>query len=395
LVEQAVYFAIGFLTAALVATAMAPLLSRRAMRLAVARARLRAPVGERQAIAAADALRAEHAVEQVRTERKLARAEERRLGLEVAVGRQSSEIIRLRNDVADLSGELHDRRAELETLASHARDLEATAGASEIALHDAFAQRDRAAAAGDGAVARAAELEAEVMRDRARIAVVMARAEYLEGRVEDLMREENLAREKGRRAAASQEADSSRMAALEDRLRIAAAENRNLADQLSRAATQRRDLAVEVAELNERLRLSERGREETLLENGRRLADLADRDAALAAATANAASLEARFATLAAESHARESPASRDRRAAAAGESRAVDAELRDAIARLGRDVVALIDARTPRDEQPVSPVHPEPVGAREPEYATAEGEATNFRVGPRRRAGRSRAPER
>jgi chromosome segregation ATPase len=428
LVEQALYFAIGFLAAALAATAAVPLVSRRAMRLAEARARLRAPVNEKQAIADADALRAQHAVERTRIERKLTLAEEVSIGLRVAVGRRAAEIIQLRSDVAALDCELYDRRAEGERLASRGRDLEATIGAIHIALHDASVQRDRASASQAAAEARATELEAESSRDRVRIAVASARAEYLEGRVEELM-EATKARGK---AAAALDAERSRAAALEERLGVATGESRSLTNQLSKAAADHRDLAIQLAELEERLRLSEREREQTLLENGRRLAELADREAALVTATAKAAGLEARLAALAAESHAHENASSlrtgtlpefraameeslrtaqaerealhreneslRIRIRALGDATHAADAQLRQSIERLGREVVRVFSTRkAPAGMDPsAGDGNPLP-GLREVEttLASIDGEAHRFGDGPRRRAGRSRAPER
>ena len=49
LIEQALFFAIGFLAALLAAVVALPVVAARAMRLAEARARLRAPATEKQA----------------------------------------------------------------------------------------------------------------------------------------------------------------------------------------------------------------------------------------------------------------------------------------------------------------------------------------------------------
>ena len=56
-IEPALYFAIEFLVAALAAVVLMPVASRRARQLADARARLQAPISERQAVAERDALR--------------------------------------------------------------------------------------------------------------------------------------------------------------------------------------------------------------------------------------------------------------------------------------------------------------------------------------------------
>ena len=83
----------GFLAACLIAVVGMPAISRRATRLAEARARLRAPSTEKQANADRDALRAQNAVERVRIERRLALVEEASNQLRVEVGRQTVKII--------------------------------------------------------------------------------------------------------------------------------------------------------------------------------------------------------------------------------------------------------------------------------------------------------------
>ncbi len=430
MIEQALFFAIGFLAAALAAVAAAPLLSRRAMRLAAARARLRAPATERQAIAEADALRAQHAVERARLERRLAFAEETSVGLRVAVGRQSAEIIRLTSDVVDLADQLYDQRAKVETLASRERDLRATVGAAQIALNDTLGQRDRAFAARDAAEARAAELNAEASRVRARTAVVAARAEYLEGRVEDLTQIAKAARDRGDRMAADLEVERGRAASLEARLDATTAVSQGQSERLSRANSDHRRLVARIAELEERLRLSERAREETLLENGRQLAALADLEAAMAVASEKAAGLEARLAALAAEASERDNASSlrtetlpaqaamegslrtaraerealqrendalRNRIAHFGDASRAVatDAELRNSIERLGREVSRLFAEKKSSGGKESSGGEGKTSGGRAgvAALASADGGASNPVDSPRRRAGRS--PER
>src|SRR5271166_2322858 len=136
LIEQAIYFAIGFLVAALAGVVWTPIVSRRATRLAEARARLQAPISERQAIAERDALRAEHAVEHMRLERRLTLAEEDSIGLRAEAGRQSVKIITLEADAAHHRAVDLERRAEIDELRSERRSLEATLGASQSAIHD-------------------------------------------------------------------------------------------------------------------------------------------------------------------------------------------------------------------------------------------------------------------
>ncbi len=428
LIEHALYFAIGFLTAALAACAAAPLMARRAMRLALGRARLSATVTEKQANAHADALRAEHAVAEVRAGRKLQLSEERAQALRVEAGRQTVEIARLKGDVDDLTDRLHRQTGESEAHATRSRDVEATLGASVIALHAVYAQRDHASGARDAAETRAGELEAEASRDRARIAVVSARAEYLEGRLDDLTRAANGAREQARDLGAKLEAERLRAAALEDRLKGAGEENRNLADQASRSAAERRDLASRLASLEERVRLSERAREELLLESGRRLAELADHEAALSARAASVAGLESRLAALTSETHVEKNAAAlrvdtlgaahaamegslkaaRSDREALQREndnlrgrlthleeaSRDDQAGLREAISRLGHDVVRTLGARAGPTRIEPDP-RAESLREVEPALASVGGAQGYAEDPPAPRAGRSRGRRR
>src|SRR5271166_5740243 len=143
LIEQALFFAIGFLVASLAAVVAMPVMSRRAMRLARARAELNASVTEKQAIAERDALRAVHAVEQVRLEHRLAVAEEAAMELRSAEGRLRAKLIELEADRAESLGAVFDQRVDIERAALARRDLEVALAASQIALHDALAQRER------------------------------------------------------------------------------------------------------------------------------------------------------------------------------------------------------------------------------------------------------------
>jgi len=378
LIEQALLFAIGFVTALLAAVVALPVISRRAMRLAEARARLQAPATEKQAAAERDALRAQYAVQYVRLERRAALAEESSTALRADLGKHSVSIATLESTKADRDAEIFDLRGQIERLRAEGNDLEVALAASQIEIHDAFAQRDRAAAAEAGAMERAAELEAEVNRDRAKIAILTARGENFEGRIEDASRSAKAARQRAEKAQAemkeSLEAMTANVRRLEERLREAQAQKEILAERMSRRDSGHEDDRRRIADLESRLAFGERAREETLLENGRQLATLADREAALRNALANVASLEARLSALEAGANVDKAPVSppvealeeesRESLRAAHAErdnlrreievlgksaalaSAADDAALRASVARLGRDVARLFSAR-------------------------------------------------
>ncbi len=347
MVEQALYFAVGFLAACLIAVVGMPAISRRATRLAVARARLRAPSSEKQANADRDALRAQSAVERVRIERRLALVEEASNQLRVEVGRQTVKIIRLESSAGEHTGVIADQNAELARAESDRHDLEIGLGASQIALNDAFAQRDRANSAEAAATARQIELETEASRDRARIAILTARGESMEARLDDLTRSAKAAAEKAEATRAQLTEtiaeQSAQLRLLEGRLREAARQNEQLGQKASSGGGERVESRRRLSELESRLAHSETAREEALIENSRQLATLAEREAQLRTARAGADAAQ----------QATEGRATGIAAPGAAG-ANVDDAALREAIERLGREVSRLFAERNsadPRDE--------------------------------------------
>ena len=314
----------GFLAALLAAIAGIPAVTRRATRLSEARARLRAPLTEKQAIAERDGLRGKHAIEVARLERGLALADEASNRLRVAIGSQTAKTIALEATSADQTRLIADQRAQIAKAESERRDLEAGLGASQIALNDAFAQRDRANIAESAAESRQMELEAQASRDRARIAILAARGESMHGRFAELFGSSKSAAAKAVTPQLADAGGGQSMDArpIDRRLRDAIQQGDRLNMSLSPSDADIDESRARMAELESRLALSEGAREEALLENGRQLAALADREAALKAAHAKVAELEARLAS--------------------AGD----DAALRESINRLGREINRLFAAQ-------------------------------------------------
>jgi chromosome segregation ATPase len=408
-IEPAIYFAIGFLVASLAAVVLTPVASRRARRLAEARARLQAPLSERQAIAERDALRAEHAVAEARLERRMTLAEEAAIALRAELGHRSVRIVTLEADAAEQSSLDFDRRARIEALESQCRDLEVAMGASQIAIHDLVAQRDKAHAAEAAAAARQIELEAEASRIRAKAAIMAARAESLEGRYDHHSRSAKTAAE-GAEAVRAELAralseQSERALKLEERLREALALNESLREGASRGDGILEDTQRRLADLESRLAFSERVREETLLENGRQLAVLADREAALRAAQARAVELDARLAQAGADARAEHEVVSRENDAlrakiaelSASAIHAAEDAALRESIERLGREVTRLFAVRKAAKREDPAPSGRFPFAG--PEAGVLVDPSSDgrpaFAEGAGRRAVRSRAPDR
>ena len=230
MIEQAIFTAVGFLTATLLALAAAPAVARRARRLAESRARLLAPLSEAQAIADRDALRAQHAIDIVRLERRLRAAEEVAATRKVEIGRQSVRLFALEETAASSVGELEAARWE-------ASELRGELGAAQSVLAELDLQRRRAEALLDDSETLAEERRGE-------IAGLATRLAALEIRLAD-----------AERAAA---AAAERSVAEHDRLRAA------------------------LADAEARLVRSETAREEAVLENRRQLERVAERDGAAA-----------------------------------------------------------------------------------------------------------------
>ncbi len=236
MIEQAIFAAVGFLTATLLALAAAPAVARRARRLAEARARLLAPLSEAQAIADRDALRAQHAIEIVRLERRLRAAEEAVATRKVEAGRQLVRLIALEEAATTGGGDLEAARWE-------ANALHGELGAAQSVLAELDVQRRRVEA-------RLEDSETLAEERRGEIAGLATRVAALEIRLADA---ESAAAAAAKRAAAEQ-----------DRLRAA------------------------LADAEVRLARSEVAREEAVLENRRQL----ERVAAGGGAVANAEATE-------------------------------------------------------------------------------------------------------
>ncbi|MGO9768446.1 MAG: hypothetical protein ACLPSW_02615 [Roseiarcus sp.] len=388
MIEQAIFSCIGFLVAALLALAAAPAITRRARRLAEARARLQAPLTEAQAIAERDALRAQHAVDELRLEQRLRAVEEVAARRWIEIGRQASRLAALEEVAAEIAAQ----REEIGALEREGRELRGQLGAIQFALRDVTFQRDSSDAAFAAAEARRLDLETQADRNRVTIATLQTRVSTLEVRLAD-----------GERAAASAatsgETERARLAAaLADRAGVAD----RLGADLDAAMAQGARLAADLAATRERLgeaeaalSRSETAREEALLESGRQFARIAERDAALREVDAARCDFADQLSRVAA-AHAITEGALRAERTelqrevdamragpaeASPGGGAAGDQALRDAIARLGRDVARLKGKRGAAAAEPSNLVsfdrreaQPHPVGASEASHPAPAG---------------------
>lgn len=147
MIESLLFFALGFLSAALLAMLALPALAHRARRLSEARARLHAPLSQTEAIAERDQLRARHAVEQHRLEKRLDEVGDAAARTKAELGRRELAIV----DFEDRQrGHLRliDRQGQdLEGGQRRARALEAELSTGQLALNGLSWDHERLSAA--------------------------------------------------------------------------------------------------------------------------------------------------------------------------------------------------------------------------------------------------------
>ena len=135
-IEQAMYFALGFLIAGLVFLMLLPAFWRRAMRLSMRRLQMLAPMSMDEVTAERDLLRAEFAVREYRMEQdmealKLSKAQDL-----AAVGRHAARVAdseRLLREAADAHRDMQAQLREAQKIAAERTEL---LNSTELALHE-------------------------------------------------------------------------------------------------------------------------------------------------------------------------------------------------------------------------------------------------------------------
>jgi chromosome segregation ATPase len=277
LIEPAMFFVAGLLVAGLAGLLILPAFAARAYRLAAARARLLAPLSMKDVVAERDLLRAEHALEQHRLERRLAAAQDAAAHHRADLGRQAASIVAMEAESARLSGEISDLREDLSARERDARGLEGDLGASRIALNDFSARLDRAAGEILALSDRRVALETTADGQRTVIAGLETRAAGLEIKLGDALHA-------AKSASAAAEAEKAR---LSSELAARAATVERLSAELSEAAAKSASLAAEIE-----------GKSGELEKNRGRLAEL---DAAARGTTEGDAALRQAISQLAAD----------------------------------------------------------------------------------------------
>jgi len=335
LIETAIYVAIGALSAALAFLLVIPAVSRRANRLAQRRAALTAPLSATEARADRDALRAKHAIDVALIERRAAAAQTQWAEAQIELGRQAAALVARDTALAGAREELA-RRAEVEARLSEAlRGREAEISAREVALFDLSGQRD-------AAERRQAETLERMKERQKRFDAAQA---DMESRIAALSRELS---EERRDSEAALDATQARVAELRRRLEESEATIERMQDDSSPFD------APAVARLP---------RAHALGEPPAPAADTREQELSLRVQELMSAGGEAeaalRAARLERDSLLREAAELRDRLAASetqAGALKDADNLLRQAIVRLGRELVGGQTARAaPPEREPAS----------------------------------------
>ena len=238
LIEQEMFFALGFVTAGLVALACLPAIWRRAIRLTTRRLRQLVPLSGEEIVAERDQLRAVFAVEQRRLEQKLERSDAARTGILADVGRRDAQILALEGELARADARSAELAAELDATQRELYGVRAGTGAAEIALHDALGLAEKRRWDLLAAEERARDLDITIDEGRASIAALETRVLGLEARLNDLnqalgVTKAELARTVEAVARAAGERDAARRAAealSQERDAVLAARDRGAAD---------------------------------------------------------------------------------------------------------------------------------------------------------------------
>ena len=335
MIETAIYLAIGALSAALAFLLAIPAVSRRAHRLAQRRAALTAPLSAAEARADRDALRAKHAIDVALIERRAAAAQMQWAEAQIELGRRAAELVARDSALADSQEELARRAEEHARLREQLRDRDTEISAREVALFDLSGQRD-------AAERRQAETLERMKERQKRFDAVQA---DMEGRIAALSRELS---EERRESEAALDAARARVAELRRRLDESEAAIERMKDDSSPFDAPAVARLPRAHALGEPPAPPEATREQEL--------SLRVQELMSAGGEAEAA---LRAARLERDAFVREAAELRDRLTASEAQADALkeaDGLLRQAIARLGREMVAGPASRAaPPEREPAS----------------------------------------
>jgi chromosome segregation ATPase len=263
LIEQALYFALGFLVAGLFMLMFLPAFWRRAMRLSMRRLQMLAPMSMEEVVAERDLLRADFAVRERRLEQEMAAIKDSRAHDLADIGRHAARI-------ADLDGQLqravtYSRDVEMQ-LRDGLKTIEERTdllSSTEMALHEMTERAERGVEQARRLETDKAELGRQTEIVQTRVVAHEAKIGALHGRNTELERDLEKLREEFARVSLEAarlpgiEADLTRTAADLDRTHEEKGALATALDETREALTalqQRR--ALEIGQLENALRLA-------------------------------------------------------------------------------------------------------------------------------------------
>ena len=242
------FFLAGLLVAGLAGLLILPAFAARAYRLAAARARLTAPMSMKDVVAERDLLRAEHAIEQYRLERRLTAAEDTSARDRAELGRNVIKLVAVEGEAAKLAGEISELRQELAARERDLLALEGELGAGRVALYDFSGQIERASSEIAAMREKHVALETAADEHRTVIAGLETRAAGLEMKADD-------AQQAARSVIAASDAEKAR---LSQEIAAHAASVKRLNAELGEAQAKHAGVAKELAEQSSELEKTKR-----------------------------------------------------------------------------------------------------------------------------------------
>jgi len=234
-IEQAMYFALGFLVAALLALMFLPALWRRAMRLSMRRLQMLAPMSMEEVVAERDLLRAEFAVRERRLEQEMEALQTARANDMATTGRYAANVAEAREWLKKAETLHRDMQARIDEALKTVAERTELLRSTEMALHEMTERAERG-------VAKLRMLEQDKQELGRETEVVHGRVAAHEARI-GAMHEENLRLEqeieKLRAAYERSAMTAQRAATLEAELARQKADNASLMQQLSRTEAER------------------------------------------------------------------------------------------------------------------------------------------------------------
>jgi chromosome segregation ATPase len=215
LVEQIVYFTLGFVICGLIGLAFLPLVSARARRLTLARIEARLPMTFEEIEAERDLLRARFAVEKRALEIEAEQARAARTGDSAELGRRAVAVMRANEYLQETENRLRERDAQLakslefgEKTKAQLKETQESLAARETELTQKSSDYDRLAAAREKLDHRAIALEAALAAAKSALVGTREKWEASEAaRRESLIRGDDLAEQVKSLTAALAEAE--------------------------------------------------------------------------------------------------------------------------------------------------------------------------------------------